>query len=243
MLTFPRSIKSTTSCPLPVMLPTFKVTILMVFPFPLLSLRLLLWAKFFSRIRSWYGSRSPFLASVRRCYCASLEGDALAGSRFVSAIFIGIEAKFSCRMPFLTQPFPFIQASATPPQSYCGLSRPSPAVFHLPLCAYSPCCILPHSHQNGFSLASSWQYIASMARSRWAQTLKLPTQNCDLLGNRGDAPQRAYTLPSPDVCLFSNWSAGTVVPPSEWRHTCAPFFRSFLVAVGRFSTFLRYQIM
>ena len=30
--------------------------------------------------------RSQFLASVRRCSCASLEGDALAGSRSVSAI-------------------------------------------------------------------------------------------------------------------------------------------------------------
>ena len=29
---------------------------------------------------------------------------------------------------------------------------------------------------NGFPPASSWLYIASMARSRWAQTLKLPTQ-------------------------------------------------------------------
>ena len=33
-----------------------------------------------------------------------------SGSRFVSAICIWFEAKFSCRMPFLPQPVPFIRA-------------------------------------------------------------------------------------------------------------------------------------
>ena len=67
---------------------------------------------------------------------------------------------------------------------------------------------------------------------------KAADPNCDLLGIRGGAPQPACTLPSPDVCLFSE-----LVPPSEWRHTCAPSIRSFLAVVGRFSTFLRYQVM
>ena len=67
-------------------------------------------------------------------------------------------------------------SSATPLQYYCGLSRPSSVVFHLPLCACSPSGILRQFHQMASPPASSWQYIASMARSRWAQTLKLPTQ-------------------------------------------------------------------
>ena len=32
---------------------------------------------------------------------------------------------------------------------------------------------------------------------------KAADPNCDLLGIRGDAPLPACTLPSPDVCLFS----------------------------------------
>ena len=56
---------------------------------------------------------------------------------------------------------------------FCVLSRPYSAVFHLPLCA---CSTSPSVPPNSFSPASSWQYLASMARSRWAQTVKLPTQ-------------------------------------------------------------------
>ena len=40
-----------------------------------------------------------------------------------------------------------------------------------------------------------------------------------------------------------NCSAGTAVPPSVCRHMCAPFTRSFFAVVGRFSMFLRYQVM
>ena len=90
-----------------------------------------------------------------------------------------------------------------------------------------------------FPPTSSWQYIASMARSRWAQTLKLPTQTatCSTF-----VEMPLHTL-APFTRLMHvcspNWSAGTAVPPSLCRHIFAPFTRSFFAAVGRFSMFLR----
>ena len=88
--------------------------------------------------------------------------------------------------------------------------------------------------------ASSWQYIASMAKSRWTQTLKLPTQTATC----SELVEMPLNPPAPvlmHVCS-PNWSAGTAVQPCEWRH-CAPFIRSLFAAVGRFSTFIRYQVM
>ena len=110
--------------------------------------------------------------------------------------------------------------------------------------------------EGGKLLISSTQWLLHhifVAVHRFYGLVKLGTvakaadPNCDLLGSRGYASQPACTTrPSPDICVFSElvgWHCRHAVPTSEWRHTCAPFIWSFLAAVGRFSTFLRYQLM
>ena len=105
-------------------------------------------------------------------------------------------------------------------QLHCNLI--AVCFVHLPPLSPSSLCLFnvlpsPSVPPNGFPPASSWQYIASMARSRWAQTLKLPTQTATcstfvemLLNTPAPFPRLMY------VCS-PNWSAGTAVPPSVCR--------------------------
>ena len=60
---------------------------------------------------------------------------------------------------------------------------------------------------------------------------KVADPNCHLFGIRGDASQPACTLPSPASRRLN-----------DDTHV-APFNGSFFAAVGRLSTFFRYQVM
>ena len=84
-------------------------------------------------------------------------------------------------------------------------------------------------------------YIASVARSRWSQTLKLPTQTatCSEFVEMPLNPQAPF--PRLMFVLRNGWLS---LPSRRLSDDMCTFIRSFFAAaVGRFSTFLRYQVM